>query len=250
MKRTEHQPCSPEPTKGDTMTTDPICGMTVDETKAISAERNGRTSYFCSEHCRKTFLSEDSPSTAGNDKSPAESPACCGGKSHNHDHHGHDDPAVPPSPAAKYYCPMCPGVESDKPGECPKCGMALERNPAWKPERKTIYSCPMHPEVRQDHPGDCPKCGMALEPVRMPASEDDGDNAELHDMTLRFRIAAALTLPVFILAMAHLVPALAHQSWADSHASRWLQFTLTTPVVAWAAWPFFRRGWRSILTGI
>ncbi len=58
---------------------------------------------------------------------------------------------------------MCPGVESDKPGACPKCGMALELNPAWKPAAKTIYTCPMHPEIEQDHPGTCPKCGMALE---------------------------------------------------------------------------------------
>ena len=68
-------------------------------------------------------------------------------------------------------------------------------------------------------------------------------------MTRRFWIGAALTLPVFVLAMAHLVPALAAQAWADSHASRWIQFALTTPVVAWAGWPFFRRGWRSLLTG-
>jgi Cu+-exporting ATPase len=78
---------------------------------------------------------------------------------------------------------------------------------------------------------------------------DDGENAELHDMTRRFRNAAALTLPVFLLAMVHLIPALSHQSWADSHASRWAQFALTIPVVCWAALPFFRRGWRSITTG-
>ena len=67
-------------------------------------------------------------------------------------------------------------------------------------------------------------------------------------MTKRFWIGAALTLPVFLLAMAHVIPALAHQSWADSHASRWMQFALTTPVVWWAGWPFFRRGWRSVVT--
>jgi P-type Cu+ transporter len=144
---------------------------------------------------------------------------------------------------------MCPGVESDQPGDCPKCGMALERNPAWKPVPKTLYTCPMHPEVRQDFPGVCPKCGMALEPVSVTAAGDEGENAELDDMTRRFRIAAALTLPVFLLAMVHMIPALAHQPWADSQASRWVQFVLTIPVVIWAAWPFFRRGWRSVLTG-
>ena len=126
--------------------------------------------------------------------------------------------------------------------------MALERNPAWKPSAKTIYTCPMHPEVQQDHPGNCPKCGMALEPMTATASPVEGENAELHDMTRRFWIGAALTLPVFVLAMAHLIPALARQSWADSHASRWIQFALTTPVVGWAAWPFFKRGWRSVVT--
>jgi P-type Cu+ transporter len=173
---------------------------------------------------------------------PAEPPACCGGKSH--DHHGHA--AVTPSAAAKYFCPMCPGVESDKPGDCPKCGMALERNPSWKPAAKTLYTCPMHPEVRQDHPGDCPKCGMALEPISAAAEADDDGNAELRDMTKRFKISAALSLPVFLLAMGHLVPSF--ETWADGGVSRWAQFVLTLPVVAWAAWPFFRRGWRSILT--
>ena len=155
------------------------------------------------------------------------------------------------TPTAQYFCPMCPGVESDKPGDCPKCGMALERNPAWvaPASGKTIYTCPMHPEVQQDHPGDCPKCGMPLEPMTATAATDDEENAELRDMTRRFWIGAALTLPVFVLAMAHLVPALAAQSWADSHASRWIQFALTTPVVVWAGWPFFRRGWRSLRDG-
>ena len=117
-----------------------------------------------------------------------------------------------------------------------------------KPQGKAIYTCPMHPEVQQDHPGDCPKCGMALEPKTVTAGTDDEENAELRDMTRRFWIGAALTLPVFVLAMAHLIPALGKQSWVDGHASRWMQFALTTPVVWWAGWPFFQRGWRSVVT--
>jgi Cu+-exporting ATPase len=105
----------------------------------------------------------------------------------------------------------------------------------------------MHPEVQQDHPGDCPICGMPLEPRLARAAAED-ENAELRDMTIRFWIGAILTAPVFLLAMAHLIPAIAAQSWADSDTSRWIQFALTTPVVFWAGWPFFRRGWRSILT--
>jgi len=117
-----------------------------------------------------------------------------------------------------------------------------------KPQGKAIYTCPMHPEVQQNHPGDCPKCGMTLEPKTVTAGTDDEQNAELRDMTKRFWIGTALTLPVFVLAMAHLIPALTRQSWVDSHASRWMQFALTTPVVWWAGWPFVRRGWRSVVT--
>lgn len=227
------------------MTQDPICGMTVDETTAISATRDGETAYFCSEHCREKFLSQAAPSPpaasccGGKPKAPAP-PSCCGGKSHDH-------AAVTPAATAKYFCPMCAGVESDKPGDCSKCGMALERNPAWKSTAKTVYTCPMHPEVRQDHPGDCPKCGMALEPEA--AAADDEENGELVDMTRRLWISAALTLPVFLLAMAHFIPGLGAQSWVMGDASRWIQFALTTPVVLWAGWPFFRRGWRSLLSG-
>ena len=222
------------------MTTDPICGMTVDDASALHAERDGQTFYFCGEHCRKKFLS--APATTTHEKQP---PGCC-----------QPPPLAPeasdPSTAlgaASYICPMCPEVESDKPGECPKCGMALERSPAGVAPAvgKTMYTCPMHPEVQQDHPGNCPKCGMALEQKTVTAGTDDEENAELRDMTKRFWIGAALTLPVFVLAMAHVIPALGRQPWVESHVSRWIQFALTTPVVWWAGWPFFLRGWRSVV---
>ena len=138
---------------------------------------------------------------------------CCG-----HGAHEHGD--VTPSSAAKYFCPMCPGVESDKPGDCPKCGMALERNPAWKAAAKTIYTCPMHPEIEQDHPGECPKCGMALEPKTLTASEPE-DDGELRDMTRRLWLGAICTLPVFILAMGHLFPGAPHWFMGAASASRW-----------------------------
>ena len=141
---------------------------------------------------------------------------------------------------------MCPGVESDKPGDCPKCGMALERNPAWQPPRKVIYTCPMHPEIEQDHPGNCPKCGMALEPKSVSGDIEE-DDSELRSMTRRFWIGTALTLPVFIVAMAHLVPAWSHAEWVSGELSRWGQFILSTPAVLWAGWPFFVRGWRSLV---
>jgi Cu+-exporting ATPase len=107
-----------------------------------------------------------------------------------------------------------------------------------------IYTCPMHPEIEQDHPGNCPKCGMALEPKALaPGTEED--NAERRDMEQRFWVAAALTLPVFLIAMAHLVPGA--PAWVESDPSRWVQFVFSAPVVFWAGWPFFQRGWRSVL---
>ena len=145
-------------------------------------------------------------------------------------------------PAKKYFCPMCEEVESDVPGNCPKCGMTLERNPIYREKAKTIYTCPMHPQIEQDHPGDCPICGMALEPKNVGGGEEE--NRELHDMTQRLWIGAALSLPVFILAMGHLVPS--SPGWVRGDLSRWAQFILSTPVVLWAGWPFFKRGWQSI----
>jgi Cu+-exporting ATPase len=103
----------------------------------------------------------------------------------------------------------------------------------------------MHPEVQQDHPGDCPKCGMALE-LQTILTRDE-ENAELSDMTRRFWIGGALTIPVFALAMGHMIPALRHEGWVMSDTSRWVQFVLSTPVVLWAGWPFFKRGWRSVV---
>jgi Cu+-exporting ATPase len=117
---------------------------------------------------------------------------------------------------------------------------------AYPAPDKTIYTCPMHPEVQQDHPGNCPKCGMTLELKTVSAVEEE--NHELTEMTRRLWFGAALALPVFLLAMAHLLPALGHESWVMGDTSRWIQFILSTPVVLWAGWPFFERGWRSIVT--
>ncbi len=113
---------------------------------------------------------------------------------------------------------------------------------------KSIYTCPMHPEVQQDHPGNCPKCGMTLELKTVTAGADGEESAELRDMTRRFWIGAGLALPVFVLAMAHLVPPLGRQAWVTGNASRWLQFALATPAVWWAGRPLLHRGWRSIVT--
>src|SRR2546430_15504734 len=142
----------------------------------------------------------------------------------------------------KYFCPMCEGMESETPGSCPKCGMALERNPTFR--APIIYTCPMHPQIEQDHPGNCPICGMTLEPKTVVAGAEE-DNTELRDMTRRLWIGAALSVPVFLLAMAHIVPSAPH--WVQGDFSRWIQFVLSTPVVLWAGWPFFQRAWQSIV---
>ncbi|WP_114355254.1 YHS domain-containing protein, partial [Devosia naphthalenivorans] len=106
----------------------------------------------------------------------------------------------------------------------------------------TIWTCPMHPEIRRNEPGSCPICGMALEP-ELPTA-DTGPSPELHDMTKRFWIGSALALPVFVLEMsAHLFD-LHH--WIAPQSLNWIQLVLATPVVLWAGWPFFERGWASL----
>ena len=108
----------------------------------------------------------------------------------------------------------------------------------------TIYTCPMHPEIRQVGPGSCPICGMALEPELVTA--ETGSNPELVDMTRRFWIGTALSLPLVVLEMgAHLAGT---HGWIPQTQSNWVQFALATPVVLWAGWPFFMRGWQSLLT--
>jgi len=165
-----------------------------------------------------------------------EKKSCCGG----HDHFAEVE--VKPSSGAKYFCPMCPGAESDKPGDCPKCGMALEKNPMWKPSSKIIYTCPMHLQIEQDHPGDCPICGMKLEPKGI--SESDEEDEGIRDLTRKFWISAVLTLPVFFLAMTHLFPGLHFRK----DITKWIEFILTIPVVFWAGGMFFTKAWISIKT--
>jgi Cu+-exporting ATPase len=118
-----------------------------------------------------------------------------------------------------------------------------QKPPAAVPEG-TIYTCPMHPEVRQVGPGSCPICGMALEPLL--ATADSGPNPELVDMTRRFWIGLALTLPVLALDMGQHVLGL---DLVPRGTANWIQLTIATPVVLWAGWPFFVRGWRSVVSG-
>lgn len=185
---------------------------------------------------------------------------------HDHDHHHHDHDAKPK-----------PGMVKD-----PVCGMSVDPHTAKhrasfegrpyyfcsagcrtkfladpqnylskeKSEKPapvapgTIYTCPMHPEVRQVGPGACPICGMALEPLEVTA--DSGPNPELADMTRRFWIGLALTVPVFALEMGSHLTGLDHV--VPRGISNWVQLALATPVVLWAGWPFVERGWQSLVT--
>ena len=220
------------------MAIDPICGMTVSEDSEIRAERDGETFYFCCEHCRQQFLNPVSISAPGQPQLVMIRPSCC---------HGDGAPSVDPTKIkSAYYCPMCEGVESDEPSECPKCGMALESTQGPKLDRNTIYTCPMHPEVIQDQSGDCPVCGMALEPQWANEPRDETD-PELQMLTHRFWVSVALCTPLLLLAMAPMI-GLRVDRWLGHSWFVAIQAALSTPVVLWAGWPFFVRAWRSIIT--
>src|SRR5438046_3320475 len=140
---------------------------------------------------------------------------------------------------------MDPEVRQAKPGACPKCGMALEPEmPAVAPAR-TEYVCPMHPEIVRTGPGSCPICGMALEPRTVSIEAEE--NPELRDMTRRLWISLALTLPLLGIAMADMLPGMPVQHALPAGWLPWIELLLATPVVLWGGWPFFQRGWSSIV---
>ena len=145
-----------------------------------------------------------------------------------------------------YTCPMHSEVRQSGPGTCPDCGMALE--PVAPPAGPVGagYTCPMHSEVRQSGPGTCPDCGMALEPQTVAEEADP----ELKNMSRRMWVGVALSIPLLALAMPELMELmlgdLLQRSVAGSILTR-IQFALATPVVLWAGWPFFARGWRSVV---
>ena len=258
-------------TSAGTAEKDPVCGMTVDPARAkATLEHAGKTYYFCCAGCKEKFSAAPAmylapkvfvgiapaspqpilimpvgtgavparaaPSNAS--QSPAAAAPPISEKAAG---------AAPKDASFEFTCPMDPDVRQIGPGECPKCGMDLEAVlPALAPT-KIEYTCPMHPEVVSDKPGDCPICGMALEARTIIAAEEK--NPELVDMTRRFWISAALTTPLLIVAMADLIPGLSRLMQVESPRTwQWIEFILATPVVLWAGWPFFVRGWRSLVT--
>lgn len=256
---------------------DPVCGMSVSpESAAGNFEKNGEVFFFCSNSCLETFKTQTAktdPEKTFTADIPDNSPEADDPKSTNHsesqpapqaiqigrkrsgdaDFETHIDPVckmiVKPETAVAtfehkdtkfYFCAV-------------SCQTKFRQNPNHflNPETKAQemaksggveYTCPMHPEILQIGPGSCPKCGMALEPKII--SLDDAPDPEFIDMKRRFWISAVLTIPVFALTMAEMLPNF-HQTISPAF-SLWVQFVLATPVVLWGGFPFFVRGAQSV----
>ena len=145
--------------------------------------------------------------------------------------------------SAAYVCPMCPEVRQSGPEPCPRCGMALEPESPGLSATRTEYTCPMHPEIERLEAGSCPICGMALEPRTVTVVED---NPELRDMTRRFWVSMALTVPLLAIAMGSMLKPHAFMESPWEWGLSWIELILATPVVLWGGWPFFQRGWASV----
>jgi Cu+-exporting ATPase len=206
---------------------DPVCGMTVKPTTPHRLEHAGQEHLFCNPRCLEKFRLDPERYLHG---------------------HEHARASVKPEHAhapagATYTCPMHPEIRQDRPGSCLKCGMALEPVVPVALAPRTEWTCPMHPEIVRNEPGSCPICGMALEP-RTPTA-GHAENTELRDMTRRFWLATALTVPLVLLAMAEMLH-VALPAWMSMRALMLVQLVLATPVCLWAAWPFYVRAVQSV----
>jgi Cu+-exporting ATPase len=208
---------------------DPVCGMQVDPARAVSVDHNGEKFYFCSPDCATRFQADPDKFIHANQEVPPNQ-ALSGKKS-----------------KADYTCPMHPEVHQPRPGNCPKCGMALEPSTAAVRTSQVEYSCPMHPQIIRDKPGNCPICGMTLEQRDVASSATDPSNPELVNMTRRFWIGVALTLPLLAVMVSDILPGHPIQHLLPGALLGWIEFALATPVVLWAGWPFFERGWESVV---
>lgn len=211
---------------------DPVCGMNVSRTTQYTAVHQNSPYYFCSSRCLLKFQTEPTRYTAV--KNTTAEPAQV----------THQGGKITPNKSV-YTCPMHPEIRQDEPGNCPKCGMALEPIVAAATTDQLEYTCPMHPEVISDKPGNCPKCGMALEPRNVDAKED---THELDDMTRRFWVSAVLAVPVFISAMAAEFQPEAMAEIINPRWRQWLELVLATPAVVWGGWIFYVRAWKSVVT--
>ncbi|MBC7961533.1 MAG: heavy metal translocating P-type ATPase [Steroidobacteraceae bacterium] len=210
---------------------DPVCGMEVDPSApAATLLHEGTTYLFCSTHCSEKFKAAPDSFTGvtATESAASVTHSVEAGRTTN-----------------IFTCPMHPEIQQEGPGSCPKCGMALEPLVAVVPAERTEYTCPMHPEIIQDTPGSCPKCGMALESRTMAVEE--GENPELVDMRRRFYLSLLLTVPEFMIAMGHMLPGHPLEALASPRTYGWIELLLASPVVLWAGWPFFVRGWQSLV---
>lgn len=181
---------------------DPVCGMNITQDSTYHHEYEAKKYYFCSQKCQSKFISDPKLYILNLEKSKNIE------KTIGHHHSSNNSSLVPIN----------------------------QKNI----DNGTLYTCPMHPEIRQDHPGNCPKCGMALEPL-LPELEEE-DNPELRDFKRRFWWTLPLTIIVTFLAM------FGHQlNLFDMTVQSWIELVLSIPVVLWAGWPFFLRGWQSVI---
>ncbi len=205
------------------MQRDPVCGMMVDPAKAkASFEFAGRSYFFCCAGCKDKFSADpnrylNAPKLVGIGAAPA----------------AHATAPIQIAPLATHR-----STASSAPSKS-----SLSPAARAAAEGTAEYTCPMHPEIVRDEPGDCPICGMALEPRAVMLEEKP--NVELRSMTIRFWVCVALTAPVLVLAMGEFVPAL--RETISALIRDWIEFALATPVVLWGGWPFFARGWNSIV---
>ena len=220
---------------------DPVCGMAVDPATAKHRRAHGgQTYYFCCQHCAEKF--DAAPENFLQAPGRSAGLVMLGAKPMAA--RTSDEP-YPAAPAKRgYVCPMCPEVRESNSGACPRCGMALEPE-APVTAKRVEYTCPMHPEIVRTGPGSCPICGMALE--RRTVTAEAEENPELRDMTRRFWISLALTLPLLGIAMADMLPGMPVQHALPGGWLPWIELLLATPVVLWGGWPFFQRGWGSVV---
>lgn len=211
---------------------DPVCGMEVNpETARHETKEAGRVYYFCGPGCLRKFQSDPKRYLA--------EPIAAEAKDSTSER-------ITTTGVVEYTCPMHPEVRQAQPEPCPKCGMALEQTVPFAPKAETEYVCPMHPQIVRSEPGSCPICGMALEP--RVASPEKEQNPELEAMTRRFSVCVVLTIPVLLVAMGEYVPQGPLKKLLSSDLVVWAELVLATPVVLWGAWPFFVRGWQSIIS--
>jgi Cu+-exporting ATPase len=232
----------------NTIEKDPVCGMMVDPDRAAAQSvHDGKTFYFCCQSCATKFATSPEKYLGAPNATATKSSSVqlLGTTSRQ--------PSPPPAaqratpkqgPRADYICPMDPDIHGDRPGACPKCGMALEPAVLMQPTTRVEYVCPMHPQIVRPKPGSCPSCGMTLEPRD---AVDQEENPELADMARRFWISVALTIPILALAMSDLIPGQPLQNILSRRAIAWIELLLATPVALWAGWFFFERGWASIV---